>query len=378
YNCKEEFQIHDDLLKANYTIGRISDKLPEHYLVQGKYFMVCDVYSKIDVLNTSGSHGVPNFRQAKGNYPVFGMGQASLNGFKQLLQVLQREGYEEILFYCVREEPVVFLRVGEDYIPYTPRCKENLQENLHDLGSDVRVENLELAIRKELYNFAQLNENINYVYNDIEHFKDEPRTIYIGSEEDIQVTEEVYRRPFFTKPSCRYHRLPLSVDGLPLQSQIDAFVNSLRETPNLLLPQDPKRPLPALVFSCQVGVGRTSLAMILGTLVMCHRKGFPEKWGADQDTGVKKREQLQVIRNFVKALSMGQQIVEEVDTAIALCSEMQDVKEAIYEYKQKLESIGENEQVQGNSTKEYFLQRILQSTECYFYLVAFNYYLHEQ
>ncbi|XP_041032403.1 paladin-like isoform X2 [Carcharodon carcharias] len=378
YNCKEEFQIHDDLLKANYTIGRISDNLPEHYLVQGKYFMVCDIYSKLDVLNTTGSYGVPNFRQAKGSYPVFGMGQPSLNGFKQVLQVFQQEGYEEILFYCIREEPVVFLHVDNDFIPYTPRSKENLHENLHDLGRDVKVEKLELTIRKELYNFAQLNENINYVYNDIEHFKDEPRTICICSEEDIHVTEEVYKRPFFTKPSYRYHRLPLSVDGLPLQSQLDAFINSLRETPNLILLQDPKRPPPALVFSCQIGVGRTNLAMILGTLVMCHRKGFPEKWGTDQNTSIKKREQLQVIQNFVKALTKGQQIVEEVDIAIALCSEMHDIKEAIFEYKQKMESIGENDQVQGNSTKEYFLQRVLQSTECYFYLVAFNYYLHEQ
>ncbi|XP_078386819.1 paladin-like isoform X2 [Cetorhinus maximus] len=378
YNCKEEFQIHDDLLKANYTIGRISDNLPEHYLVQGKYFMVCDIYSKLDVLNTTGSYGVPNFRQAKGSYPVFGMGQPSLNGFKRVLQVFQQEGYEEILFYCIREEPVVFLHVDNDFIPYTPRSKENLHENLHDLGRDVKVEKLELTIRKELYNFAQLNENINYVYNDIEHFKDEPRTICICSEEDIHVTEEVYKRPFFTKPSYRYHRLPLSVDGLPLQSQLDAFINSLRETPNLILLQDPKRPPPALVFSCQVGVGRTNLAMILGTLVMCHRKGFPEKWGTDQNTSIKKREQLQVIQNFVKALTKGQQIVEEVDTVIALCSEMHDIKEAIFEYKQKMEGIGENDQVQGNSTKEYFLQRVLQSTECYFYLVAFNYYLHEQ
>uniref|UniRef100_UPI00398F4586 paladin isoform X3 n=1 Tax=Pristiophorus japonicus TaxID=55135 RepID=UPI00398F4586 len=378
YNCKEEFQIHDDLFKANYTIGRISDNLPEHYLVQGKYFMVCDIYNKIDVLNTTGNYGVPNFRQAKGSYPVFGMGQPSLNGFKQVLQVFQQEGYEEILFFCVREEPVVFLHVKNDFIPYTPRSKENLHENLHNLGRDVKVENLELTIRKELYNFAQLNENINYVYNDIEHFKDEPQTICIRCEEDIHVTEEVYKRPFFTKPSCRYHRLPLSVDGLPLQAQIDTFIHSLRGTPNLLLLQDSKRPLPALVFSCQVGVGRTNLAMILGTLVLYHRKGFPENRGADQNTSIKKREQLQVIQNFAKAIPKGQQIVEEVDTAITLCSEMHDIKEAIYEYKQKLEAIGENCQVQGNSTKEYFLQRVLQTTECYFYLVAFNYYLHEQ
>lgn len=34
YNCKEEFQIHEELLKAHYTLGRLSDATPEHYLVQ--------------------------------------------------------------------------------------------------------------------------------------------------------------------------------------------------------------------------------------------------------------------------------------------------------------------------------------------------------
>lgn len=33
YNCREEFQIHDSILSANYTVGKISDTLPEHYLV---------------------------------------------------------------------------------------------------------------------------------------------------------------------------------------------------------------------------------------------------------------------------------------------------------------------------------------------------------
>lgn len=56
--------------------------------------MVRDVHGKLDVLNTTGSCGAPNFRQAKGGYAVFGMGQPSLNGFRLLLQKLQREGHK--------------------------------------------------------------------------------------------------------------------------------------------------------------------------------------------------------------------------------------------------------------------------------------------
>lgn len=56
--------------------------------------MVQDVYSKADVLNTTASYGAPNFRQVKGSYPLYGMGQPSLNGFKHVLQRLQAQGHE--------------------------------------------------------------------------------------------------------------------------------------------------------------------------------------------------------------------------------------------------------------------------------------------
>lgn len=54
--------------------------------------MVQDVFSKADVLSTAGSFGAPNFRQSRGGFPLYGMGQPSLSGFKQVLQRLQGQG----------------------------------------------------------------------------------------------------------------------------------------------------------------------------------------------------------------------------------------------------------------------------------------------
>ncbi|XP_019124908.1 paladin isoform X1 [Larimichthys crocea] len=379
YNCRQEFQIHDDILKTNYKVGRISDTMPEHYLVQGEYFMVQDVYSKADVLNTTGSYGAPNFRQVKGSYPLYGMGQPSLNGFKQVLQRLQAQGHEEVIFFCVREEPVVFLHKGVDFVPYTPRRKENLHENLHGLEKEELVESLELTIRKELHDFAKLNENTFYVYNDIEYFKDEPQKISITCEEDIHVTEEVYKRPVFTMPAYRYYRVPLPMEGAPLEEDFDAFVNILRESTSLSLGHDESRRLPALLFSCQVGVGRTNLAMILGTLVMNRLRGDSQPQPQVEEAAASEPKPLfQIIQSLINKLPNGQQVMEEVDQAIALCSEMHNIKEAIYENKSKLEGIGEDYQIQGSSTKDYFLNRTMQSLECYFYLIVFNAYLHEQ
>uniref|UniRef100_A0A3B5L6Q8 Phosphatase domain containing paladin 1a n=1 Tax=Xiphophorus couchianus TaxID=32473 RepID=A0A3B5L6Q8_9TELE len=366
YNCRQEFQIHDNFHKGDYKVGRISESLPEHYLVKGEYFMVQDVYSKADVLYTTSSYGAPNFRQVKGTYPLYGMGQPTLNGYKQVLQRLQAQGQQEIIFFCIREEPVVFLHKDDDFVPYTPRRKENLHENLQGLQGEETVESLELSIRNELYDFAKLSKNILYVYNDIEYFKDEPQKMSITCEEDIHVTEEVYKRPMFTMQGYRYFRLPLPMEGAPLEEDFDAFVNILRESPSLCLGRNASRLPPTLVFSCQVGVGRTNLAMILGTLVMKRLKG-------DSQLPL-----FQVIQSLIKKLPNGQQLMEEVDHAITLCSEMHNIKEAIYENASKLEGIGEDYQTQGSTTKEYFLNRTKQSLERYFYLIVFNAYLHEQ
>ncbi|XP_062859559.1 paladin [Trichomycterus rosablanca] len=380
YNCRQEFQIHDDVHRTHYKVGRISDTMPEHFLVQGAYFMVQDVFSKADVLNTTSSCGAPNFRQVRGGHPVFGMGQPSLNGFKQVLHKLQSQGHKEVLMFCVREEPVLFLRSGDDFVPYTPRRKENLHENLQGLSKNVPVESLELSIRKELHDFARLNENFFYVYNDIENLKEQPQRISISCEEDVHVSEEVYGRPVFTMPSYRYLRLPLPIEGAPLEVQFDAFVQVLRETPSLSVNRDATHPLPALLFSCQVGVGRTNVAMILAALLMQRLTGAsppPDPLSEDVRT-TEEKVQFHIIQTLISKLPEGQQVVKEVDEAIELCSEMHNVTDAIYENKKKLEALGEDYQPQVNSTKLYFLQGLVQSLELYVYLILFNTYLREQ
>uniref|UniRef100_A0A2R8MZD3 Paladin n=1 Tax=Callithrix jacchus TaxID=9483 RepID=A0A2R8MZD3_CALJA len=318
YNCKEEFQIHDELLKAHYTLGRLSEATPEHYLVQ------------------------------------------------------------ECVIFCVREEPVLFLRADEDFVSYTPRDKQNLHENLHGLGPGVRTESLELAIRKEIHDFAQLSENTYHVYHNTEDPRGEPHAVAICGEDDVHVTEEVYKRPLFLQPTYRYHRLPLPEQGGPLEAQLDAFVSVLRETPSLLRLCDVHGPPPALVFSCQTGVGRTNLGMVLGTLILLHHSGTtsqPE--AAPMQAKPLPLGQFQVIQSFLRMVPQGRRMVEEVDRAITACAELHDLKEVILE-NQKLEGTRLERPAQGSGSQHSIPQRALWSLERYLYLILFNYYLHEQ
>lgn len=45
---------------------------------------------------------------------------------------------------------MVFLHKDDDFLPYTPRRKQNLHENVHGLGKEELVESLELTVRKEV------------------------------------------------------------------------------------------------------------------------------------------------------------------------------------------------------------------------------------
>ncbi|XP_051009070.1 paladin [Acomys russatus] len=375
YNCKEEFQIHDELLKAHYRMGRLSDATPEHYLVQGRYFLVRDVTEKMDILGTLGSCGAPNFRQVRGDLPVFGMGQPSLLGFRRLLQKLQKDGHKECIIFCVREEPVLFLRAEEDFVSYTPRDKESLHENLRGSGPGVKVESLELAIRKEIHDFARLRENAYHVYHNTGDLRGEPHTVAIRGEDDVHVTEEVFKRPLFLQPTYRYHRLPLPERGAPLEAQFDAFVSVLRETPSLLRLRDNQGLPPALLFSCQSGVGRTNLGMVLGTLVLFHySRTTSQPEAGSLLTKTLPMEQFQVIHGFIGKVPQGKKIIEEVDRAVAACAELHDLREEVLKNQRKLGGFrpGTPEQESGVQ------QRALWSLELYFYLILFNYYLHEQ
>ncbi len=62
---------------------------------------------------------------------------------------------QEVIFICLREEPVVFFRSDGDFIPYTPRGRENLHENVHDLDRELSAEQIELSIRKEVWYRAE-------------------------------------------------------------------------------------------------------------------------------------------------------------------------------------------------------------------------------
>lgn len=73
----------------------------------------------------------------------------------------------------------------------------------------------------QIHDFAQLSENTYHVYHNTEDLRGEPHTVAIRAEDDMHVTEEVYKRPLFLQPGyrCRIASLPCTPAPPPLRSR---------------------------------------------------------------------------------------------------------------------------------------------------------------
>ena len=56
----------------------------------------------------------------------------------------------------------------------------------------------------QIHDFAQLSENMYHVYHSTEDLRGEPHAVAIRGEDDVHVTEGVYKRPRFLQPTYRY------------------------------------------------------------------------------------------------------------------------------------------------------------------------------
>lgn len=56
----------------------------------------------------------------------------------------------------------------------------------------------------QIHDFAQLSENMYHVYHNVEDLRGEPHAVAIRGEDDVHVTEGVYKRPLFLQPTYRY------------------------------------------------------------------------------------------------------------------------------------------------------------------------------
>ncbi|TPP61703.1 Paladin, partial [Fasciola gigantica] len=137
-----------------------------------------------------------------------------------------------------------------------------------------------------------------------------------------------------------------------------------------------------MIFFCESGRERTSLAMSVAGLVYCHIVGFAFGYRVDEEERISLRGakytkgDFQVIQRLVRMIPHGHQVKREVDYVLDRCFDSMSmmhfhVREQIYftyvKFQEEMDS----------GKKDELKRQSLAFLETYFYLILFNLYLHD-
>ncbi|ELT97506.1 hypothetical protein CAPTEDRAFT_103765 [Capitella teleta] len=379
-NCREEFQ-HVSEFKEPIVYGRIAENMPEHALIQNQFFMVKDVVpADIDRLGTYQQYLAPNLRKMNGPYPVYGMGQPTKDGLSNFMSHLREENFKTILLFNLREEPVLFVQDEFDMIPYSPRHQDTPDNCIVNKGFRVsETARMEVDMRREIIDLAAFKDDQRfYFYDDIENFKEDPHMFRAAYEDDLGVSEEIYSRLTFNNSGIRYLRLCLPSEGVPMETDIDAFVTAFIEL--AALPVASSHSVADLTwttsFICIAHIYTLKCGQLERSIIVL--AGAKTPYPINDKSPNFDRAEFAAIQQLVHYLPEGLHIKRQVDVIIDQCGELHNMRTAILESKKNLESITEDYIIEGKSAKQHFLQRCVHDLQRYFYAICFNAYLHQE
>ena len=234
------------------------------------HVMKCDEFEDIHLLKTERPHPQAwNFRRTDANLPVFGSGQCHLDGIIFLAQHLKKDlGFQRVLWFNMREEPVVFLN-GQ---ACAPRTDGNMNENVEYLA---QIEGYELdAMERRLRDdcveaAAEAPGGTLGVYyqktggSNVEEQLPAPRATSLPVREAYDRVNEAEGAP-----EVVYSRVPITDETAPEEKDFDQLVAELRATALACTDET------ALVFNCQMGRGRTTTGMVCGSILLLAVRGW--------------------------------------------------------------------------------------------------------
>ncbi|KAL7747907.1 hypothetical protein RI367_006654 [Sorochytrium milnesiophthora] len=342
--------------------------------------------------SAEGATGMPN---------VCGVAMPTTEGIRNVLSKMDASavGERKVLWTCLREEPVLYINSR----PYVLRLFDSPLKNLEITGiARERVESMEQRMKDDaidevrryggrlLLHEEELKEGGGYAIVPVwETVK----------ESDIQTPLDVFKAIQQEGFNVDYLRVPITDEQAPIPAVFDTLVNRVK---SLQSPTD-------AIFNCQMGRGRTTtgqivtciVSLILGNqhdLVSALLSPFTPRLDEDEQhsfglaprasmTGnaskaasaasaaVRQRYlagEYKIIMQLLAVLTYGKPAKRVVDLAIDRCAHMQNLREAILDYKIRVENTP-------TSSKSYSMYHEvgLNYLIRYFYLVTFAGYLIE-
>jgi len=241
--------------------------------------MKCDEFENIHLLKSERLHPEAwNFRKTNtADLPVFGSGQCHLDGIKFLAKDLKEKGYLKILWFNMREEPVVFL----DGQACAPRTAGNLNENIEHLqGIEGReLASIEQRLCKDCAAAADKAEGKSMpIYYQVGTGDNVEKQLKVPADRSFTVRDAYdYLKSQDGMPELIYSRVPIADETAPEEADFDQLVRELKPLARRGVKNDT-----ALVFNCQMGRGRTTTGMVCGSVLLMAARGWTPPKDAPQ------------------------------------------------------------------------------------------------
>jgi len=244
------------------------EEYPENVLAG--LVMKSDEFENIHLFKTPRPHPcVWNFRKTEAaDLPVFGVGQCHLEGIVFLARHLKERGYPKVLWFNMREEPVVFL----DGQACAPRSAGNLNENVEHLTSiqGWELDSMEKRLRDDCAEAAKASGGTIGVFFQLGDGSNDERPLTVSHELSVPVRgayQHVNRAEGVAEVT--YHRVPITDESAPEEQRFDQLISALKPIATGATVDDT-----ALVFNCQMGRGRTTTGMVCGSIMLLAARGW--------------------------------------------------------------------------------------------------------
>ncbi|CAH1794464.1 unnamed protein product [Owenia fusiformis] len=335
-------------------------------LLNNQHFLVADDYWGLDVLSSQMDVKVSNFRRIP-SLPVYGSAQPSREGLSCVMKYLtsKKLGHPKVVLVNLREDMVLEC----DAQTFSPRDINNLEEPV--IMPDISGSEIE-AKENEMKNVVKPKKSFQ-IYTDLSESSD---SVEFSS---VLTPLEMFNQQCIQTPQLVYHRIPISDDAAPKEKNFDQIMALLNNIEEIYTDEDG----PALLFHCRTGKGRTTTAMAIAGLIICHKKGFPygTKPGEQElvscPNATYTKGEFLIVQRLVRMIPNGQQMKREVDFMLDQCSETMTpmhyhVREVIFVTYNKMKKAKTDED------REELKLKSLQYLERYLYLILFNTYLHAE
>jgi len=275
--------------------------------------MKCDEFANIHILK-----GIPqphpevwNFRKTDADLSIYGVGQCHLNGLEFLSKDLKSKGHNKVLWFNMREEPVVFLS-GQ---ACAPRSTDNMNENVDYLTSieGFELERMEKRLCEECIEAASKadSKKLSVFYQNASGGNDDkPSSCEKATSMPVKGAYDWLKNKQ-DGASIIYERVPIQDELAPEEADFDQLVMSLKD---VACASAESAKEVALVFNCQMGRGRTTTGMVCASILMLGARGWTPAAGAPETLPAVNAEGRNLARGEFKCVLQLLNLLEKVST----------------------------------------------------------------